>query len=188
MTLPQPSFVEYASLVVTMRSETTAGGEPELLTTGEMARRSNNTLRTVRFYEEEGILRPVKRSDGGHRLFEPSELDRLQLVTDLRALGLSLDDIKAVLELKSSGASASDAAKKALLAVDERIRDLRAKLATLTRLEQDLRATADVLHVCVACNDASFPESCAKCTKLGDTNELPRGMRVLWATCGGGQR
>ena len=33
-----------------------------LLTTGEMARRSSNTLRTVRFYEEEGILRPVRRT------------------------------------------------------------------------------------------------------------------------------
>ena len=35
-----------------------------------MARLSMSTLRTVRFYEEEGILRPIARTDGGHRLFE----------------------------------------------------------------------------------------------------------------------
>src|ERR1700734_3560260 len=58
--------------------------ESALLTTGEMARRSNNTLRTVRFYEEEGILRPVRRTEGGHRLFDRRELERLMLVTDLR--------------------------------------------------------------------------------------------------------
>src|SRR5690348_9179110 len=61
------------------------------LTTGEMARLSNSTLRTVRFYEEEGILRPARRTEGGHRLFERTELDRLMLVTDMRMAGLSLD-------------------------------------------------------------------------------------------------
>src|SRR5260221_5999883 len=59
-------------------------------TTGEMARLSNNTLRTVRFYEEAGILRPVGRTEGGHRLFERPELDRLLLVSDLREAGMSL--------------------------------------------------------------------------------------------------
>src|SRR5512135_1014731 len=52
-------------------------------TTGEMARLSDNTLRTVRFYEEAGIIRPVGRTEGGHRLFERAELDRLLLVSDL---------------------------------------------------------------------------------------------------------
>ena len=71
-----------------------------LLTTGEMARRSGNTLRTVRFYEEEGILRAVRRTDGGHRLFDEPELERLTLVTDMRSAGLSLDEIKHILEVK----------------------------------------------------------------------------------------
>lgn len=51
-----------------MTADSVADGA--LLTTGEMARQSSNTLRTVRFYEEEGILRPVRRTDGGHRLFD----------------------------------------------------------------------------------------------------------------------
>ena len=49
-----------------------------------MARLTGNTLRTVRFYEEAGILRPDRRSAGGHRLFSQHELERLQpsLTTD----------------------------------------------------------------------------------------------------------
>ena len=61
-----------------------------LLTTGDMARKSGSTLRTVRFYEEAGILKPTQRTEGGHRLFEASELDKLRLVSDLRSAGFSL--------------------------------------------------------------------------------------------------
>ena len=108
--------------------------EVPLLTTGEMARLSNSTLRTVRFYEEEGILRPARRTEGGHRLFERSELDRLMLVTDMRMAGLSLDDIKAILEVKkaaSTGADApSDAAATDAPAGDDAAADAKPKRRT----------------------------------------------------------
>ena len=68
------------------------------LTTGDMARLSSNTLRTVRFYEEAGLLSPVQRTDGGHRLFPQSELRKLQLVSDLRAAGFSLEEIREMIE------------------------------------------------------------------------------------------
>jgi len=62
-------------------------GAEDLLSTGDMARLTGNTLRTVRFYEEAGILHPERRSTGGHRLFTHAELERLQLISDLRAAG-----------------------------------------------------------------------------------------------------
>src|SRR5258708_38990334 len=74
-------------------------------TTGEMARLSNNTLRTVRFYEEAGILRPVGRTEGGHRLFERPELDRLRLVSDLREAGMSLEEIRTLLDARDKAPS-----------------------------------------------------------------------------------
>jgi DNA-binding transcriptional MerR regulator len=143
-----------------------------LLTTGEMARRSNNTLRTVRFYEEEGILLPVRRTDGGHRLFEKSELERLMLVTDMRAAGLSLDEIKQILEVK----------QRAILA--RRIEDLRDKLVVLARLQEDLGRTTDVMTACIDCHDTPFPTRCESCTVMASPS-LPRSMRVLWSAHGG---
>lgn len=152
-----------------------------LLTTGEMARCSNNTLRTVRFYEEEGILRPARRTDGGHRLFQRSELDRLVLVTDMRLAGLSLDEIKRILEVKQSGVSGSEAARQATQVLSGRIEELREKLLVLTRLREDLAATADIMTACVDCHDTQFPSSCATCTVMTGPATLPRSMRVLWS-------
>jgi DNA-binding transcriptional MerR regulator len=158
-----------------------AEDDSALLTTGEMARCSNNTLRTVRFYEEEGILRPARRTEGGHRLFEKSELDRLMLVTDMRMAGLSLDEIKKILEVKQSAASGSDAARQATRILSLRIEELHEKLLVLSRLREDLSATSDIMSACVDCHDAKFPHSCDTCSVMTSRSSLPRSMRVLWS-------
>jgi DNA-binding transcriptional MerR regulator len=156
--------------------------EPALLTTGEMARLSNSTLRTVRFYEEEGILRPARRTDGGHRLFERTELDRLMLVTDLRMAGLSLDDIKAILEVKRAAASGSAAAESAIRVLGVRITELKEKLTVLNRLRDDLEETSRIVAGCLACqNETSFPDGCVTCSVMTSHPTLPRSVRVLWS-------
>jgi DNA-binding transcriptional MerR regulator len=156
------------------------GEDGALLTTGEMARRSSNTLRTVRFYEEEGILRPVRRTDGGHRLFDNPELERLTLVTDMRAAGLSLDEIKQILEVKRQGSSGAEAAKQATEILTRRIDELREKLTVLARLREDLRQTTDLMAVCLECHDGNFPGRCDSCPVMAGPS-LPRTMRVLWS-------
>ena len=150
-----------------------------LLTTGEMARRSINTLRTVRFYEEEGILRPVRRTEGGHRLFDRRELERLMLVSDMRAAGLSLDEIKQILEVKQRASSGGEAAKRASEIIGRRIGELREKLRVLARLHDDLTKTSDVMTRCVGCHDGRFPNHCDSCDVMAEP--LPRSMRVLWS-------
>ena len=156
--------------------------EPALLTTGEMARLSNSTLRTVRFYEEEGILRPARRTDGGHRLFERTELDRLMLVTDLRMAGLSLDDIKAILEVKRAASSGNAAAESAIKVLGVRITELKEKLTVLDRLREDLEETSRIVAGCLACqNEVSFPDGCATCNVMTTHPTLPRSVRVLWS-------
>jgi len=164
------------------QAEADRSREPALLTTGEMARLSNSTLRTVRFYEEEGILRPARRTDGGHRLFERTELDRLMLVTDLRMAGLSLDDIKAILEVKRAAASGSAAAESAIKVLGVRIAELKEKLTVLNRLRDDLEETSRIVSGCLACqNEMSFPDGCAKCSTMTQHPALPRSVRVLWS-------
>jgi DNA-binding transcriptional MerR regulator len=157
--------------------------EGALLTTGEMARRSSNTLRTVRFYEEEGILHPVRRTEGGHRLFDPRELERLTLVTDMRSAGLSLDEIKHVLDVKQRSGSASGAAREATAILNRRIEALRDKLAVLTRLQEDLTETTNVMTACLDCTDSAFPHRCESCRVMVQPS-LPRSMRVLWSAQG----
>lgn len=150
-------------------------------TTGEMARLSKNTLRTVRFYEEAGILHPIGRTEGGHRVFEKSQLERLLWITDMREAGMSLEQIRELLEMKQKAASGGDAARKATEVLKTHIEELRSKIEVLTRLSDDLAHTVETAAACLACENAAlFPKQCGECGRLSANGPVPRGMRVLW--------
>ena len=100
-----------APLALSARAPSENGSEGPLLTTGDMARLGRSTLRTVRFYEEAGLLK-VARHEGGHRLFSETELHKLRLASDLREAGLSLSDIKTLFELKARCGSAEEASAR----------------------------------------------------------------------------
>ncbi len=54
---------------------------------GDLARSTGNTVRTIRFYEEQGLLRPAVISEGGHRRYTEEDLEKLRLIGDLRFSG-----------------------------------------------------------------------------------------------------
>ena len=96
--------------------------DSEWLTTGEMARLSGTTLRTVRFYEAEGLIVSRAREDGDHRKFPPSELKKLQIISDLRDAGLSLQEIKELIALKGRCPTAQQAAGNMSAAICSQVR------------------------------------------------------------------
>ena len=80
---------------------------------GDLARRTGVSVRTIRFYCDEGLLEPA-RSAGGHRRFEPAAVDRLNLVRRLRELGVGLRSITDVVAGQRSLAEAVAAERAAL--------------------------------------------------------------------------
>lgn len=148
-----------------------------------MARLSNSTLRTVRFYEQEGLIEPERRSPCGHRLFSGRELTKLQLALDLREAGLSVQSIKDLFCLKSGCDCPEEASQRMSNALTEQIDAMQQKIAKLRKLREELTAMVSVLTECQSCEEGSFPVSCGNCDVLGNP-ELPRALRVLWHDCG----
>ena len=64
---------------------------------GEVAERVGLSLRTIRYYEEVGLIAPSARSQGGFRLYLEADVARLQLVKDMKPLGFSLDEMRDLL-------------------------------------------------------------------------------------------
>jgi DNA-binding transcriptional MerR regulator len=64
---------------------------------GEVAERVGLSLRTIRYYEEVGLITPSARSQGGFRLYTEADVARLQLVKDMKPLGFSLDEMRDLL-------------------------------------------------------------------------------------------
>ncbi|MEV5083518.1 MerR family transcriptional regulator [Streptomyces sp. NPDC056159] len=104
-----------------------------LLTIGELARVTGLTVRTIRYWSDEGALPPVARSTGGYRLYDAASVARLELIRTLRELGLGLADVRRVL---AGERTVAEVAAAHVAALDAQIRSLkvtRAVLSTVAR-------------------------------------------------------
>lgn len=66
---------------------------------GEVAEQTDLSLRTIRYYEEVGLVTPSSRTSGGFRLYSETDLARLRLVRRMKPLDFSLEEMKDVLAL-----------------------------------------------------------------------------------------
>ena len=74
-----------------------------LLKIGDVAAGSGLSVKTIRFYCDEGLIHPGSRSDGGFRLFSPDVFEELSFIRTLRALEIPLPDVLKILESRRSG-------------------------------------------------------------------------------------
>lgn len=78
---------------------------------GDLCERTGLTTQTIHFYEKSGLLHPAHRKGSGYRYYDNSSLDRLELISRLKSLGLSLDEIRQVIpayEMDESGAAGKE--------------------------------------------------------------------------------
>ncbi len=68
-------------------------GENRFYTAGEFAKKAGVTIRTIRFYDNKGLLKPSSVSEAGYRLYTDEDFAKLQRILTLKYLGLSLEDI-----------------------------------------------------------------------------------------------
>ena len=72
-------------------------------TIGEIAQKLNLPPSTLRYYDKEGLLPNVARSEGGRRVFQDSDLEWLSVVTCLKETGMPIREIKRFLDLTAGG-------------------------------------------------------------------------------------
>src|SRR5690349_12205438 len=100
----------------------------ELLSIGQVAKRTGIRVKTLRFYADEGIVPASERTASGYRLYDESDVQRLELVRSLREAGLGLPAIRSVL---SRDLSLPEALRLRLEAVEVHIGSLRQVAAAL---------------------------------------------------------
>src|SRR5215204_6490558 len=66
---------------------------------GEVARQTWLSIKTIRYYESRGLLEKPPRTEGGYRLYGPEEVARLRFVQRAKLLGLTLEEIRELVEL-----------------------------------------------------------------------------------------
>lgn len=106
---------------------------------GEVAQRSGLPAKTIRYYEDIGLVRPL-RSANGYRAFRESDIHKLTFLGRARALGFSIEDCRTLLGLyedeSRESAQVKAVAQEHLAAIDDKISQLVAMRETLSELVQ----------------------------------------------------
>jgi DNA-binding transcriptional MerR regulator len=137
-----------------------------LLRIHEAARDVGLTPRSVRYYEEVGLLRPARRSEGDYRLYDESDLERLRFIKGLRDdAGFSLAEISKLLE-DEAARERDHVAYHATADPRERRRILSDRVASFERQTQTLRTKIGRLQTMVDQTEARRKHSLARIAEL----------------------
>ena len=128
-----------------------------LYTVGEAAKILGVAPSTLRYYDKEGLLPFVERSDGGMRVFADKDFSWLRLVECLKKSGLSIKDIKSYLDMTIKGDET----------IEDRLMLLRHQKEKVERQMEALRQTLDTLNY-----KCWYYET----AKEAGTTEVPRNM------------
>jgi len=125
--------------------------EEDLHQIGEVAEKVGLSLRTVRYYEEVGLLAPLTRTEGGFRLYGQEHVDQLLLIKRMKPLGLSIEEMRTLLKARDVLRTSTGARKKAAARVQlegfadtatERCTELKEQLRNAERFAAQIRGEA----------------------------------------------
>ena len=113
--------------------------EPRFYTIEQVATRTGLTKRTLRYYEEVGLLLPTDRTEGNYRRYSEADIERLERIKKLRdLLGFSLNDIRKLLE--------TDDERRQLKVAYRNETDAAAKIARLDRADELIRSQIKLIE------------------------------------------
>lgn len=109
-----------------------------MYTTGQFAKKANVTIRTIRYYDKQGILKPSHRNEAGYRLYTDEDFGRLQKILSLKYLGFSLEEIMNM--------TINDAAEDISYSLQMQTELVQKRIRHLQLMEKALKDTTDILQ------------------------------------------
>ena len=135
---------------------------------GELAKRTGCNLETVRYYEQIGLMPEPPRTEGGHRIYDAIHERRLRFILRARELGFAIEEIRGLLSLVDGGAYTCAEVRELTV---HHLREVRAKVADLRRLERTLARTV------AACAGSDIPDCPVIDALNGATGEVSVRIR-----------
>ena len=142
----------------------------------DLAERAGVTTRTIRYYEELGMIRPQKRTKGGFRLYADEQLHSLLVIQNMKSLGLDLDHIQALFNLKHEARKGKDLAVSTLEMLEEQQSEIDKKIGDYRRMKEDNRKVIEILRECADCTAQGFEREGRKCALYRYHPGVPDGV------------
>ena len=162
--LLQADLLQPAALVGAGSLVRTSVREAPLLV-GDLARRTGKSVRALHLYEELGLLEPAERSKGGYRRYRADSVTRVEWISRLQDVGLSLPEIRDLLAGWQEGPTAPDAMQRLAELYRTKLAETRTQLERLAALEKELEKSLAYLETCTTCEPVRQVTACSSCDR-----------------------
>jgi DNA-binding transcriptional MerR regulator len=126
---------------------------------GDAARQAGVSLRTVRFYQQKGLITHYARTSSGMSLYSPGEVNRIRFIRRLKNAGISLDEIRTLLN-PGAKSDIKDRALQTLEVLKREATSTRLRIAELERQNRECHKIMSLVETCLKCGGGSCPDDC----------------------------
>lgn len=134
--------------------------EQKLLKIGDLAKRAGVTVRTVRYYEELGLLSPTETSAGGFRLYSEEDLRKLLFVKRFKELDFPLEEIQRLIDMPQDILSKSERISLSISLLHKQLEQVENQIKKSNAMKQDIENAIKALNDCNNCKQPSCIPGC----------------------------
>ncbi len=134
---------------------------------GELSKQTGFQIETLRYYEKQGLLQPVSRTDSGYREYDNASLKQLKFIHQAKSVGFSLNEISELLTLRVEKDQRSCAEVKTI--AEQKLEQIESKITELAKMRDALYVITDA-----CCGGDEPATSCTILSALDDESNLHR--------------
>ena len=151
----------------------------QLYKIGQVNQRAGVTLRTIRYYEELGLIEPAVRSKGGFRLYNEESIGKLRFIQGLKLLDFPLSKIREMFMIREVAQSGDEASHRFMVLLQNQQQEAVKKKGQYERMLQEIRVTMELIRGCYGCETKPTYEACCSCKTISPNGELPLPLRAI---------
>lgn len=140
---------------------------------GDLAARAGVSTRTLRYYEELGIIEPVARTNGGFRRYGADQLRRLQIIQGLKALGFELEQVRRLFSVRETAETGGDLACQMIDLLQGQQEEIDRRIAQYEEMKERNLRGIEVLRGCLLCEIPVFERDCHNCETYRCHEDVP---------------
>lgn len=145
---------------------------------GDVAEVLGTTIRAIRYYEEEGLITPL-RTDGGTRLYSQRHIDRLSAIQRLVENGYPTVVIKKLAETRQQYRTGNDSQQAISEQLDQMLEDIHAQIRRLKGLAKHIGATQATVQKCAGCKNKPTSRGCPECPVKKHLSDIEL-LNLVW--------
>jgi DNA-binding transcriptional MerR regulator len=150
--------------------------EPKYYQIGQLANLLELSPRTIRYYEEIGLLNSIKRVEGGKRIYTDKDFQRLKFIARLKHLGLTLSEMLELEDIYQIHRTNKKVLPRLLELLDSHAVKIEERISSLNKLKADILSYQDKIHQKLKPDD-DFQKGEATHERSGDHQRRPDSHR-----------